>query len=67
MEIIQLVGYSDREKLNIAKQYLIPRQIKENGLKPEQLEMDTRVVTKSNRINCPVVFLLFVPVPPVLW
>jgi ATP-dependent Lon protease len=39
MEIISLVGYSDLEKLNIAKQYLIPRQIKENGLTPEQLEI----------------------------
>jgi ATP-dependent Lon protease len=39
MEIIQLAGYSDREKLNIAKQYLIPRQITENGLTPEQLEI----------------------------
>jgi ATP-dependent Lon protease len=39
MEIIQLAGYSDAEKLNIAKQYLIPRQIKENGLSPEQLEI----------------------------
>src|SRR5258706_1580404 len=37
MEIIQLAGYSDREKLNIAKQYLIPRQIKENGLSEGQL------------------------------
>jgi ATP-dependent Lon protease len=37
MEIIQLAGYSDREKLNIAKQYLIPRQVKENGLTDEQL------------------------------
>ncbi|MBK6749508.1 MAG: endopeptidase La [Acidobacteria bacterium] len=37
MEIIQLAGYSDREKLNIAKQYLIPRQITENGLTEEQL------------------------------
>ncbi|MBK6588640.1 MAG: endopeptidase La [Acidobacteria bacterium] len=37
MEIIQLAGYSDREKLNIAKQYLVPRQIKENGLTDEQL------------------------------
>ena len=37
MEIIQLAGYSDREKLNIAKQYLIPRQVKENGLTEEQL------------------------------
>jgi ATP-dependent Lon protease len=39
MEIIQLSGYSDVEKLNIAKQYLIPRQVKENGLSPEQLEI----------------------------
>jgi ATP-dependent Lon protease len=39
MEIIQLAGYSDREKLNIAKQYLIPRQISDNGLTPEQLEI----------------------------
>ncbi len=39
MEIIQLAGYSDREKLNIAKQYLIARQITENGLTPEQLEI----------------------------
>jgi ATP-dependent Lon protease len=37
MEIISLAGYSDQEKLNIAKQYLIPRQIKETGLEPDQL------------------------------
>ncbi|MBL8123905.1 MAG: endopeptidase La [Blastocatellia bacterium] len=37
MEIIQLAGYSDREKLNIAKQYLVARQIETNGLKSEQL------------------------------
>ncbi len=36
MEIIYLPGYSDREKLHIAKQYLVPRQTKENGLKEEQ-------------------------------
>jgi len=39
MEIIQLAGYSDMEKLNIAKQYLVPRQIKENGLKENQIEI----------------------------
>ena len=39
MEIIQLAGYSDQEKLNIAKQYLIPRQIKENGLTDENIEI----------------------------
>ncbi len=37
MEIIQLAGYSDREKLEIAKQYLVPRQIEENGLTADQL------------------------------
>jgi ATP-dependent Lon protease len=37
MEIIQLAGYSDQEKLNIAKQYLIARQLKENGLAENQL------------------------------
>ena len=39
MEIIQLAGYSDREKLEIAKRYLVPRQIRENGLTSELLEI----------------------------
>ena len=39
MEIINLVGYSDAEKLNIAKEYLVPRQITENGLTNEQIEI----------------------------
>ena len=39
MEIIALAGYSDREKLNIAKQYLVPRQVTENGLQPDQFEI----------------------------
>ncbi|HKO99812.1 MAG TPA: endopeptidase La [Pyrinomonadaceae bacterium] len=37
MEVIWIAGYSDREKLEIAKRYLLPRQIEENGLNPEQL------------------------------
>jgi ATP-dependent Lon protease len=36
MEIIRLAGYSDQEKLHIALQYLVPRQIQENGLDPER-------------------------------
>ncbi|MGH9946867.1 MAG: endopeptidase La [Pyrinomonadaceae bacterium] len=44
MEIIQLAGYSDREKLNIAKQYLVPRQVKENGLLPEQFEITAAAI-----------------------
>jgi len=39
MEIIRLVGYSDREKLEIARRYLIPRQITENGLNNAQLKI----------------------------
>jgi len=38
MEIIPLQGYSEEEKLHIAIRYLIPRQIKENGITPEQIE-----------------------------
>jgi ATP-dependent Lon protease len=37
MEVINLSGYTEDEKKIIANQYLIPRQIKENGLKPRQL------------------------------
>jgi ATP-dependent Lon protease len=39
MEIIEIAGYTDREKLAIARQYLLPRQAKENGLTPEQVEV----------------------------
>ncbi len=39
MEIISLAGYSDQEKLNIAKQYLIPRQIEEKGLDSDRIEI----------------------------
>ena len=39
MEIIELPGYTDREKLQIAKRYLIPRQLKENGLSSARLRI----------------------------
>ena len=39
MEIIRLAGYSDREKLEIARRYLIPRQTTENGLNNAQLNV----------------------------
>ena len=38
MELIFLQGYSEDEKMHIAFRYLIPRQIKENGITPEQIE-----------------------------
>lgn len=37
MEIIEFSSYTEDEKVEIAKQYLVPKQIKENGLKPEQV------------------------------
>ena len=39
MEVIQLPGYTNLEKLQIAKRYLLPRQIEENGLKPAQIRL----------------------------
>ena len=44
MEVIQLAGYSDREKLQIAKRYLVPRQVRENGVTAEQLEFEDEAV-----------------------
>ncbi len=38
MEIIELQGYTEDEKVHIAYRYLVPRQIKENGLTAEQIE-----------------------------
>ncbi len=38
MEIIKLSGYTDKEKKSIAKGYLIPRQIRENGLRNEEID-----------------------------
>lgn len=46
MEIIELPGYTENEKLNIAKKYLIPRQIKENGLKRSRLRITDEAVLK---------------------
>ena len=38
MEVISLPGYTEREKIEIGKKYLVKRQLEENGLKPEQCE-----------------------------
>ncbi len=38
MEIIQLSGYTEQEKVEIARQYLVPRQIRENGLRSNEIE-----------------------------
>ncbi|HEV3041251.1 MAG TPA: endopeptidase La [Candidatus Angelobacter sp.] len=44
MEIIDLQGYTEDDKVHIARKYLIPKQVDENGLKPEQIEIPDSVV-----------------------
>ncbi len=44
METIELSGYIDEEKLKIARQYLIPRQIRENGLKANDLDLTDEAI-----------------------
>ncbi len=44
MEIIKLVGYTEDEKLNIAKKYLIPKQIKNNFLKTQEISINNKVI-----------------------
>jgi ATP-dependent Lon protease len=45
MEIIELQGYTEEEKVHIAFQYLIPRQIEENGITKEQIEFPEEAVS----------------------
>src|SRR5450755_879538 len=44
MEIIELQGYTEEEKVHIAFQYLVPRQIEENGITTEQIEFSNEVM-----------------------
>jgi ATP-dependent Lon protease len=45
MEVIQLAGYTVEEKLHIAKRYLVPRQLKANGLRASQIEFADPALT----------------------
>ena len=44
MEVIRLPGYTEDEKMNIAKKYLLPKQMENNGLKPGELEVGDDVL-----------------------
>jgi ATP-dependent Lon protease len=44
MEVIQLAGYTEDEKINIALRFLIPKQIKDNGLKETEINISTEAV-----------------------
>jgi ATP-dependent Lon protease len=53
MEVVDFAGYTEREKRQIARQYLIPRQFMENGVSPDQLEISddalSEVITAYTR------------------
>ena len=44
MEIIRLAGYLDQEKFAIARQFLVPKQLRLNGLDPANIEWDTDAI-----------------------
>ncbi len=46
MEVISLAGYTEEEKVHIARRYLIPRQVTEHGLPPTALELTDRALRK---------------------
>lgn len=53
MEVLRLEGYSEEEKAEISRRYLIPRQIKETGLREDQFQIEsdalTRVISRYTR------------------
>jgi len=49
MEILHLPGYIEEEKLAIARQYLIPKQLDAHGLKPDQLAFDRKAIVEIIR------------------
>lgn len=46
MEIIRISGYTEEEKLKIAFRYLLPRQVKEHGLTPDQVKISRSAILK---------------------
>ncbi len=47
MELIDIPGYTDNDKLQIAKRYLVPRQLEENGLKKAQCKWNVTALRKT--------------------
>jgi ATP-dependent Lon protease len=44
MEVIRIPGYTEDEKMGIAQKYLLPKQLKANGLKPEELSVESEAL-----------------------
>ncbi|MGE3232043.1 MAG: endopeptidase La, partial [Hyphomicrobium sp.] len=49
MEVIRIPGYTEDEKLNIAKRYLLPKQMKQNGVKVDELKVSDAALTDMIR------------------
>lgn len=49
MEVIQIAGYTEEEKYQIAINYLLPKQLKEHGIKAEQLQISENAIRKIIR------------------
>ncbi|MDQ7032850.1 MAG: endopeptidase La [Desulfonauticus sp.] len=49
MEVIRIPGYTEQEKIKIAQKYILPRQITENGLKPEDVQISSKTIAKVIR------------------
>ncbi len=49
MEVLELAGYTEEEKLHIARRYLLPKQIAANGLKPEEIEVSDEALLRLIR------------------
>jgi ATP-dependent Lon protease len=49
MEVIRIPGYTEDEKLNIARRYLIPKQMKQNGLKENELSISDSAILDTVR------------------
>ena len=49
MEVIRIPGYTEDEKINIANKFLLPKQIKENGIKEGELDLSEGTIKQVIR------------------
>jgi ATP-dependent Lon protease len=49
MEVIRIPGYTEQEKIKIARRYILPRQVKENGIADVEMEMNDKALAKVIR------------------
>jgi ATP-dependent Lon protease len=49
MEVIRLAGYTEDEKINIANKFLLPKQVKDNGVKEKEMSLDKDIIKEVIR------------------